>query len=45
MVLTGLDIEEKAEHAVALLTEVLGGAEQFGEFDVRLLRFDHPDAD
>ena len=44
MVLTGLDIEEKAEHAVALLTEVLGGTEQFGEFDVRLLRFDHPDA-
>ena len=44
MVLTGLDIEQKAEHAVALLTEVLGGTEQFGEFDVRLLRFDHPDA-
>src|ERR1700730_16734442 len=44
MVLTGLDIEEKAEHAVALLTEVLGGTEQFDEFDVRLLRFDHPDA-
>ena len=44
MVLTGLDIEEKAEHATALLTEVLGGTEQFDEFDVRLLRFDHPDA-
>jgi hypothetical protein len=44
MVLTGLDIEQKAEHAVTLLTEVLGGTEQFGEFDVRLLRFDHPDA-
>jgi hypothetical protein len=44
MVLTGLDIEAKAEHAVALLTEVLGGTGQFGEFDVRLLRFDHPDA-
>jgi hypothetical protein len=44
MVLTGLDIEEKADHAVALLTEVLGGTDQFGEFDVRLLRFDHPDA-
>jgi hypothetical protein len=44
MVLTGLDIEEKAEHAIALLTEVLGGTGQFGEFDVRLLRFDHPDA-
>ena len=44
MVLTGLDIEEKAEYATALLTEVLGGTEQFDEFDVRLLRFDHPDA-
>jgi hypothetical protein len=44
MVLTGLDIEEKAEHAIALLTEVLGGTGQFDEFDVRLLRFDHPDA-
>src|SRR6202023_2188595 len=44
MVLTGLDIEEKAERAIALLTEVLGGTEQFDEFDVRLLRFDHPDA-
>jgi hypothetical protein len=44
MVLTGLDIEQKAEHAVALLTEVLGGTSQFGEFDVRLLRFDHLDA-
>jgi Acyclic terpene utilisation family protein AtuA len=44
MVLTGLDIEEKAGHAIALLTEVLGGTEQFGEFDARLLRFDQPDA-
>src|SRR5579859_1277693 len=44
MVLTGLDIEQKAEHATALLAEVLGGTEQFGEFDVRLLRFDRPDA-
>ncbi|MGD0245181.1 MAG: acyclic terpene utilization AtuA family protein [Streptosporangiaceae bacterium] len=44
MVLTGLDIEQKAEHAVNLLTAVLGGTEQFDEFDVRLLRFDHPDA-
>jgi hypothetical protein len=44
MVLTGLDIEQKAEHAVNLLTEVLGGTAQFDEFDARLLRFDHPDA-
>jgi hypothetical protein len=43
-VLTGLDIEQKAEHAVTLLTEVLGGTGQFGEFNARLLRFDHPDA-
>ena len=44
MVLTGLDIEQKAEHAITLLTGLLGGTGQFGEFDVRLLRFDHPDA-
>jgi hypothetical protein len=44
MVLTGLDIEQKAEHAITLLTGLLGGTEQFDEFDVRLLRFDHPDA-
>jgi hypothetical protein len=44
MVLTGLDIEQKAEHATSLLTGLLGGTEQFDEFDVRLLRFDHPDA-
>src|SRR5580700_10348968 len=44
MVLTGLDIEQKAEHAITLLTGLLGGTEQFDEFDVRLLRFDQPDA-
>ena len=44
MVLTGLDIEQKAEHAITLLTRLLGGTEQFDEFDVRLLRFDQPDA-
>ncbi len=44
MVLTGLDIEQKAEHAVNLLTGLLGGTGQFDEFDVRLLRFDQPDA-
>ena len=44
MVLTGLDIEAKAEHAITLLTGLLGGTEQFDEFDARLLRFDHPDA-
>jgi hypothetical protein len=44
LVLTGLDIEAKAAHAEALLFEVLGGRERFAEADVRLLRFDHPDA-
>jgi len=44
MVITGLDIEAKAEQATTLLFGLLGGTEQFEEADVRLLRFDHPDA-
>jgi hypothetical protein len=44
MVITGLDIEDKAAHASALLFEQLGDAGQFDEVDVRLMRFDHPDA-
>lgn len=44
LVLTGLDIEEKAARAEELLFEVLGGKERFAEVDVRLLRFDTPDA-
>jgi hypothetical protein len=44
LVLTGLDIEEKAAWAVTELFGVLGGQEQFDEVDVRLLRFDRPDA-
>jgi Acyclic terpene utilisation family protein AtuA len=44
LVLTGLDIEAKAAHAESLLFEVLGGRDRFAETDVRLLRFDHPDA-
>jgi len=44
MVLTGLDIEQKAEHARGLLLDSLGGTGAFDEFDVRLLRFDRPDA-
>src|SRR6201991_2343339 len=44
LVLTGLDIEAKAAHAEALLFEVLGGKDRFAEVDVRLLRFDIPDA-
>ncbi|MDT7609175.1 MAG: hypothetical protein QOG96_3678, partial [Pseudonocardiales bacterium] len=41
---TGLDIAERAAYAEQLLFEVLGGKDRFAETDVRLLRFDHPDA-
>jgi Acyclic terpene utilisation family protein AtuA len=44
MVITGLDIEQKAEHAERLLFEILGGRARFEDVDVRLLRFDRPDA-
>jgi len=44
MVLTGLDIEAKAAWAEKQLFEVLGGRDRFAEVDVRLLRFDTPDA-
>jgi hypothetical protein len=44
LVLTGLDIEERAAYAEQLLFEVLGGRDRFAEVDVRLLRFDHADA-
>jgi hypothetical protein len=44
MVITGLDVEAKAEHAERLLFERLGGRAQFQEADVRLLRYDRPDA-
>ena len=44
LVLTGLDIEEKAAWAQDELFAVLGGRDQFADVDVRLLRFDHPDA-
>jgi hypothetical protein len=44
LVLTGLDIEAKAALAEQLLFEVLGGRDRFAEVDVRLLRFDRPDA-
>src|SRR4029077_12940976 len=37
MVLTGLDIEQKAVHAETLLFEILGGREQFEAVDVQLL--------
>ena len=38
MVLTGLDIEQKAAHAETLLFEILGGREQFDAVDVQLAR-------
>jgi Acyclic terpene utilisation family protein AtuA len=44
MVLTGLDIEEKAARAQTLLFDLLGGKDRFGEVDVRLIRADRPDA-
>jgi Acyclic terpene utilisation family protein AtuA len=44
LVLTGLDIEEKAAWAQDELFVILGGKDQFHDVDVRLLRFDHPDA-
>jgi hypothetical protein len=44
LVLTGLDIEEKAAWATSELFAILGGRDQFADVDVRLLRFDHPDA-
>ena len=44
LVLTGLDIEDKAAWAEQELFDILGGREQFADVDVRLLRFDRPDA-
>ena len=44
LVLTGLDIEQKAAWARSQLFEILGGEDQFDQVDVRLLRFDRPDA-
>jgi hypothetical protein len=44
LVLTGLDIEAKAAWAEQELFGILGGKDAFAEVDVRLLRFDRPDA-
>ncbi len=44
MVITGLDVEAKAEHATRLLLDRLGGASAYEDVDIRLLRFDRPDA-
>jgi hypothetical protein len=43
-VLTGLDIEAKAEITLAALDAKLGGLQQFAEYDTRLIRTDKPDA-
>ena len=43
-VLTGLDIEAKADLTVRSLGAALGGTGQFAEFDARLIRSDKPDA-
>lgn len=44
LVLTGLDIEDKAAWAEEELFDLIGGKDQFAEVDVRLLRFDSQDA-
>ena len=43
-VLTGLDIEAKADLTVRSLSDALGGTGQFAEFDARLIRSDKADA-
>ena len=43
--LTGLDIEAKADLARRSLFELLGGEDRFAEVDVRLVRTDRPDAE
>lgn len=43
-VLTGLDIEDNAARTESMLFDLLGGKSQFADTDVRLLRFDTPDA-
>lgn len=44
MVITGLDIEEKAHWTEELLFDELGGRDQFEQVDVQLTRFDREDA-
>ncbi len=43
-VLTGLDIEAKADLTARSLSHALGGAGQFAEFDIRLIRTDKENA-
>ncbi len=44
MVITGLNVAEKADRATEQLFESLGGRERFDAVDVQLLRTDHLDA-
>jgi hypothetical protein len=44
LVLTGLDIEAKGAAAEAQLFDAVDGKDAYDEVDVRLLRFDRPDA-
>ena len=44
LVLTGMDIDQKAAWARQELFGLLGGEDRFAATDVRLLRFDKPDA-
>jgi hypothetical protein len=44
LVLTGLDIAEKAAWAEQELFGILGGRDLFAEVDTRLIRYDRPDA-
>jgi hypothetical protein len=43
MVLTGLNIEDKAAWALEELFGILGGQDRFDDVDVQLLRYDKPD--
>ncbi|RJO75351.1 DUF1446 domain-containing protein [Nocardia panacis] len=43
-VLTGLDIEAKADFALQCLDDAFGGLDDFAETDIRLLRTDTPNA-
>jgi len=43
LVLTGLEIEEKARWATDQLFEILGGRDSFDDVDIQLLRYDRAD--
>jgi len=43
-VLTGLDIEEKADLVCRTMAQMVGGPAGFADYDVRLIRSDRPDA-